>query len=99
MLHCKHHLVVVYLLLEVLENQCLPKMYYLVQLFTLQVVWQENLFQELQNQSLFEIEFMDDLPNFELIESKENICFVIDDMMQESSNSNQVASLLTRKDT
>ena len=61
--------------------------------------WQENLFQELQNQSLFEIEFMDDLPNFELIESKENICFVIDDMMQESSNSNQVASLLTRKDT
>lgn len=58
--------------------------------------WQENLFQELQNQSLFEIEFMDDLPNFELIESKENICFVIDDMMQESSNSNQVSSLFTR---
>jgi hypothetical protein len=57
--------------------------------------WQEDLFKELTNRD-FEIEFLDDLPNFDSMGKQENTVIVIDDFMAEASNSTQVQSLFTR---
>ena len=58
--------------------------------------WQENIFNELQNQTLFEIQFMDDLPNFDVMSKQENTVVVIDDLMVEAARNDQVHALFTR---
>ena len=52
--------------------------------------WQDELFKQLLSQSLFEIDFLDDLPNFDAMGKQENTLIVIDDYMNEASNSAQV---------
>ena len=58
--------------------------------------WQDELFKQLISQTLFEIDFLDDLPNFDAMGKQENTLIVIDDYMNEASNSAQVQSLFTR---
>ena len=58
--------------------------------------WQTQIFDELQNQTEFEIEFVDDLPNFEILGKQENTVVVINDFMTEASGNNQVQGLFTR---
>ena len=59
--------------------------------------WQKQVFDELQNQSQFEIEFIDDLPNLEKMGKQVvNTCIIIDDLMVEASESKQVQALFTR---
>ena len=58
--------------------------------------WQDVLCKQLLCQSLFEINFLDDLPNFDAMGKQENALIVIDDYMNEASNSAQVQSLFTR---
>ena len=58
--------------------------------------WQEELFNELIKQTEFEMEFLDDLPNFDTMGKQENTAIVIDDFMSEASNSVQVQALFTR---
>ena len=58
--------------------------------------WQDELFKQLLSQTLFEIDFLDDLPNFDAMGKQENTLIVIDDYMNEASNSMQVKSLFTR---
>ena len=58
--------------------------------------WQDELFKQLLSQTLFEIDFLDDLPNFDAIGKQENTLIVIDDYMNKASNSAQVQSLFTR---
>ena len=55
--------------------------------------WQDELF---ISQTLFEIDFLDDLPNFESMGKQENPLILFDDYMNEASNSTQVQSLFTR---
>lgn len=59
--------------------------------------WQDSL-NELQQQNggNFEIEFVDDLPNFEGMSKQENTVIVIDDLMSEASQNDQVQALFTR---
>lgn len=58
--------------------------------------WQDTIFNELQNQTLFEIQFADDLPNFDVMGKQENTVVVIDDFMTEAAQNGQVQSLFTR---
>ncbi|MEE8289665.1 MAG: ATPase/DNA packaging protein [Nitrosomonadaceae bacterium] len=58
--------------------------------------WQEELFKDLNEQTIFEIEFLDDLSNFEAMGKQENTVIIIDDFMSEASNSTQVQALFTR---
>ena len=58
--------------------------------------WQSQIFDELQNQTNFEIEFLDDLPNFEVMGMQDNTVVIIDDFMTEASENNQVQGLFTR---
>ena len=58
--------------------------------------WQDDIFNELQNQTLFEIQFLDDLPNFDAMGKQENTAVVIDDFMVEALGNDQVQSLFTR---
>ena len=58
--------------------------------------WQDDIFNELQNQTLFEIEFLDDIPNFEAMTKQENTVIVIDDLMVEASGNSQIQALFTR---
>ena len=58
--------------------------------------WQDELFKDLLSQTLFEIYFLDDLPNFEAMGKQENTLILIDDYMNEASNSAQAQSLFTR---
>ena len=44
----------------------------------------------------FEIEFVDDLPNFHDKSKQENTVIVIDDLMTEASQNDQVQALFTR---
>ena len=57
--------------------------------------WQDNIFNELQNGN-FEIQFLDDLPNFDDMGKQENTVVVIDDLIVEASQNNQVQALFTR---
>jgi hypothetical protein len=57
--------------------------------------YQDELFKELMDKK-FEIEFLDDLPNFDEMGRQENTLIIIDDFMSEASNSSQVQSLFTR---
>ena len=57
--------------------------------------WQDELFKQILSQSLFEIDFLDDLPNFDAMGKQENTLIVIDDYMNEASNSSQVQTLFT----
>ena len=56
--------------------------------------WQDSL-NELQNGD-FEIQFVDDLPNFDGMSKQENTVIVIDDLMTEAAQSDQVQALFTR---
>ena len=56
--------------------------------------WQDSL-NELQNGD-FEIQFVDDLPNFDGMSKQENTVIVIDDLMAEAAQSDQVQALFTR---
>ena len=58
--------------------------------------WQDELFKELLSQTLLEIYFLDDLPNFEAMGKQENTLIIIDDYMNKASNSIQIQSLFTR---
>ena len=57
--------------------------------------WQDNIFNELQNGN-FEIQFLDDLPNFDVMGKQENTVVVIDDLMVEAAQNDQVQALFTR---
>ena len=57
--------------------------------------WQDNIFNELQNGN-FEIQFLDDLPNFDDMGKQENTVVVIDDLMVEATQNDQVQALFTR---
>ncbi len=54
--------------------------------------WQD-VFKEL---SSLNMEFVDDLPNFELLPKQQNLCIVIDDYFLEVANNKQVLSLFSR---
>ena len=56
--------------------------------------WQDEVFAELQNQSLFEIEFATDLPD--VTTKQENTVIIIDDLMAEAAQNDQVQALFTR---
>ena len=56
--------------------------------------WQDEVFAELQNQSLFEIEFATDLPD--VTTKQENTVIIIDDLMVEAAQNDQVQALFTR---
>lgn len=57
--------------------------------------WQEEIFSELlQNQSMFEIEFVEDLPN--VTDKQENTVIIIDDLMVEAAQNDLVQALFTR---
>lgn len=55
--------------------------------------WPDSL-KELQNGN-FEIQFVDDLPNFDGMSKQENTVIVIDDLMTEASQNDQVQALFT----
>ena len=56
--------------------------------------WQEDIFIQLQQR--INIEFVDDLPNFEDMKKQENTIIVIDDYFVEAANNNQVLALFSR---
>ena len=58
--------------------------------------WQDSLNELQQNGGSFEIEFVDDLPNFDSMGKQENTVIVIDDLMSEASQNDQVQALFTR---
>ena len=57
--------------------------------------WQDAIFSELQNAN-FDIQFVDDLQNFDDMSKQENTVIVIDDLMTEAAQSDQVQALFTR---
>ena len=56
--------------------------------------WQDELFKEIAGR--LNIEFLDDLPNFEEMGRQENTAIVIDDYFVEAANNNQVLALFSR---
>ena len=56
--------------------------------------WQDELFKEIAGR--FNIEFLDDLRNFEEMGRQENTAIVIDDYFVEAANNNQVLALFSR---
>ena len=58
--------------------------------------WQDSLNELHQNGGSFEIEFVDDLPNFDAMSKQENTVIVIDDLMTEASQNDQVQAIFTR---
>ena len=57
--------------------------------------WQDAIFSELQNGN-FEIQFVDDLQNFDAMSKQENTVIVIDDFISEAAQNDQVQALFTR---
>ena len=65
------------------------------------VIWicktfQHEVYEKLMQEQQFEIEFMDELPNFDAIGKQESTAIVLDDLMTEASNNEQVCALFTR---
>jgi DNA helicase HerA-like ATPase len=58
--------------------------------------WQDDFFKELNSQTNFMIEFVDDIPNTMVEKATVNTLIVIDDLMEEATNSPLVESLFTR---
>jgi hypothetical protein len=58
--------------------------------------WQDDLFKELNSQTNFEIEFIDDIPNTMVEKATVNTLIVIDDLMRTATSSPLVESLFTR---
>ena len=65
------------------------------------VIWicktfQHEVYEKLMQEQQFEIEFMDELPNFDALGKQESTAIVLDDLMTEASNNEQVCALFTR---
>ena len=61
------------------------------------VIWicktfQHEVYEKLMQEQQFEIEFMDELPNFDALGKQENTAIVLDDLMTEASNNEQIRS-------
>ena len=56
--------------------------------------WQDDIFKQLQTK--LDIEFLDDLPNFENMGKQENTMIIIDDFFAEVANNSQVLALFSR---
>ena len=56
--------------------------------------WKDELFQEIA--ARLNIDFLDDLPNFEEMGKQENTAILIDDYFMEAANNNQVLALFSR---
>ena len=65
------------------------------------VIWicktyQNEVFERLMQKNSFEVEFLDDIPDFDHMTKEENKLIVIDDFQSEASKNDQVCALFTR---
>ena len=65
------------------------------------VIWinksfQKDVYEKLILSNQFEVEFLDDLPNFDAMGKQINTLVVLDDMLSEASRNDQVSALFTR---
>ena len=58
--------------------------------------FQKDLYEKLILSNQFEVEFLDDLPNFDAMGKQINTLVVLDDMLSEASRNDQVSALFTR---
>ena len=65
------------------------------------IIWicktfQNEVYKKLMQRKQFEIEFIDDIPNFDAMGKQENTLIVLDDLQTEASKNAQVCALFTR---
>ena len=65
------------------------------------VIWinksfQKDVYEKLILANQFEVEFLDDLPNFDAMGKQINTIVILDDMLSEASRNDQVSALFTR---